>query len=432
MSTRWTLHVENFAKIKSADIEIAPFVGIVGENNTGKSYLMSLLWGLMTFPAIPFDIEMDTSCEPYRKCKNIVESHHEASFILSEEEKRVFIEYFNACLRINKSEILQTAFNYKVKADAIEIREYSSNVTYRVTFSLGKLTNSQGVKRDCDHFAGFRDASPGSFLALSRMLLLQGIGNVSWFSGAHFFPASRTGFMLTYPQLVGQSLEDNYSLATEPRTKTQLTLPYIRFLQFITSYKEAEDNNPDEPFADFVENELTHGRIMSTEAKMPVLTYRPDGSEKNLPLHVSSSVVTEVAPLLMAFRDKEKRGVYFIEEPEAHLHPELQKKMAQLLIRMSNGGKGVFITTHSDTIIQHINNMLMLGKTDSKDLMTKYGYKTEDLLKTENVKLYQFVHDEDGMSILMPLEKTDYGFVVPTFNDSLKNLLDETYAFQGE
>ncbi|MEI3279735.1 MAG: AAA family ATPase [Eubacterium ramulus] len=48
MNKRWTLHVENFAKIKSADVTIAPLMCFVGDNNSGKSYLMSVLWGILT------------------------------------------------------------------------------------------------------------------------------------------------------------------------------------------------------------------------------------------------------------------------------------------------------------------------------------------------------------------------------------------------
>ena len=31
----WTMHVEDFGKIKSADIEVAPMTLFVGDNNSG-------------------------------------------------------------------------------------------------------------------------------------------------------------------------------------------------------------------------------------------------------------------------------------------------------------------------------------------------------------------------------------------------------------
>ena len=40
--------VEDFGKIKHAEIEMKPMMMFVGDNNSGKSYLMSLLWGLLS------------------------------------------------------------------------------------------------------------------------------------------------------------------------------------------------------------------------------------------------------------------------------------------------------------------------------------------------------------------------------------------------
>lgn len=45
MDQRWTLHVENIGKVLAADIQIAPLICFVGDNNSGKSYIMTLLWG---------------------------------------------------------------------------------------------------------------------------------------------------------------------------------------------------------------------------------------------------------------------------------------------------------------------------------------------------------------------------------------------------
>lgn len=47
MDQRWTLHVENIGKVLVADIQIAPLICFVGDNNSGKSYIMTLLWGLI-------------------------------------------------------------------------------------------------------------------------------------------------------------------------------------------------------------------------------------------------------------------------------------------------------------------------------------------------------------------------------------------------
>ncbi len=42
----WKLKVSEYGKIESAEIETAPLTLFVGDNNSGKSYLVSLLWGI--------------------------------------------------------------------------------------------------------------------------------------------------------------------------------------------------------------------------------------------------------------------------------------------------------------------------------------------------------------------------------------------------
>lgn len=42
----WKVRVEDYGKIKSAEIEMAPLTLFVGDNNSGKSYLLALLWGI--------------------------------------------------------------------------------------------------------------------------------------------------------------------------------------------------------------------------------------------------------------------------------------------------------------------------------------------------------------------------------------------------
>lgn len=50
-------------------------------------------------------------------------------------------------------------------------------------------------------------------------------------------------------------------------------------------------------------------------------------------------------------------GTVCYEEPETCLHPQLQLQMGRLLIRMVRQGITVVATTHSDIILQHVNNI---------------------------------------------------------------------------
>ena len=142
-------------------------------------------------------------------------------------------------------------------------------------------------------------------------------------------------------------------------------------------------------------------------------------------MFVASGVVTEMTPLLL-FLKYANLGTMLMEEPEISLHPELQWSFARVLIRLHNKGVRVFITTHSDIILQHINNMLKLETIESKEaLLRKFGYEPEDLLKREDVAVYQFDVGEDNLTRVTRLPCGDYGFEAKTFYDTLKKLNDQ-------
>jgi predicted ATPase len=60
-------------------------------------------------------------------------------------------------------------------------------------------------------------------------------------------------------------------------------------------------------------------------------------------------------------RHLERFPVLVLEEPEAHLHPELQRVVAQVVVRLIRKGVCVWITTHSEIFCQQINNFIKLG-----------------------------------------------------------------------
>lgn len=156
-----------------------------------------------------------------------------------------------------------------------------------------------------------------------------------------------------------------------------------------------------------------------------------------MPLYITSSVITELAPLSLLLQSGINFKTIIIEEPEAHLHPALQKRMAQFIVRLVNNKKSVWVTTHSDTVLQHVNNMLKLAKrpaAERKQLMEQFDYEQVDLLQDRQVRMYQFSKDseEHDSTVVQELKPQKYGFEVPSFNDALERILNEVYAFQGE
>jgi predicted ATPase len=78
--------------------------------------------------------------------------------------------------------------------------------------------------------------------------------------------------------------------------------------------------------------------------------------------------------------------VIFIEEPEAHLHPEIQIALIEVFAKLSDLNLKIFITSHSNYMFNKINNLLLDNKID-KDKIMVYHLVKNDNGSTQNKEM---------------------------------------------
>jgi predicted ATPase len=92
--------------------------------------------------------------------------------------------------------------------------------------------------------------------------------------------------------------------------------------------------------------------------------------------------ISYALPIIVAVLAAEKDSILFIENPESHLHPQGQAKLAELMALAAQNGVQIFIETHSEHII---NGTLVAVK--------KYQSEQRGIAH-DKVRIYYFERDE--------------------------------------
>ncbi|HTW66410.1 MAG TPA: AAA family ATPase, partial [Bryobacteraceae bacterium] len=97
--------------------------------------------------------------------------------------------------------------------------------------------------------------------------------------------------------------------------------------------------------------------------------------------------VSQVLPVLVALRAAEPGRLVYLEEPEIHLHPRAQTKLADALAKAAKRGVRVVAETHSALLLRAIQTLVAKGELDP------------DL-----VVFHWFTRDRDGVTRVTPAE----------------------------
>jgi len=103
--------------------------------------------------------------------------------------------------------------------------------------------------------------------------------------------------------------------------------------------------------------------------------------------------VSQTLPVLVALITASNKQVVYIEQPELHLHPRAQLKMAEIINRAVQRGVKVVIETHSSILIRGIQTLVAKGMLE-KGLLS-LNWFTQDS-KTGRSKVDRAEIDDNG------------------------------------
>ena len=203
------------------------------------------------------------------------------------------------------------------------------------------------------------------------------VGDLHW--PAFYLPADRTGVVHAHSAIVSSMIDSAPLAGLQPLGRApMISGVFAAFLRQLIQVDQVP-RQPDEASRDVVryvsrqiEKKILHGTVGVEHSELinyPHFTYRPDGWKEDLPLMHASSMVSDLAPIVLYLRHLARPGnVLIIEEPESHLHPAMQVELTRQLAKLVQAGYRLIITTHSEWILEELANILRRSQLSSDDL----------------------------------------------------------------
>ena len=470
------LSVQNFGPIASADIDLRPLTVFVGQSNTGKTYLAALIyalhqnfegfsrvpWAYRTFsyldfryrhpsrhhlPEPPAELEeemqdvfekLNTPGRPFKvsdlplQARAVLQNNLEDAESLEAQLKRCFdLESVSDLIRATSN------FPHNEMAVALKVREDKQTCW---TFNMRHCKSGTTIKGDVDEnmvLLSPQDLARREILDFRDVVKLLRV-SMRDIADAYYLPAARSGIMQSHGVIANSLIENATRLGLERFPAIPVLSGMIAdFLKVIVSY-DGHRGSSDEMrrIAKALENEVLQGEIgviWSLPERYPEFFYHPKETARALRMSQSSSMVSELAPLVLFLRGIVRPGdLLIIEEPEAHLHPGAQTAIALTLARLVRAGVRVIVTTHSSWFLQQIANIIRLGEV--------YRHKDSTLtsasrLLKEEVGAWWFHRDKPVTEIpfdrIEGIEPRDYEDVAETLYNRSVDLQEQLAEIIG-
>ncbi len=227
----------------------------------------------------------------------------------------------------------------------------------------------QARREERDYYLG------GLIEPLTSLALPQLVGPL--YRPAFYLPADRTGVMHAHRVVVSAMIGSAPMAGLRPAAGTPMLSGVLAdFLQQLVEldsppYWRARPRfdpsagrraRSQGDFGTKLEDALLGGSVRvnrSETISYPHFTYQPKGWKTSLPLMNASSMVSELAPVVLYLRHMvSPDDVLIIEEPESHLHPAMQVEFTRQLAALIHAGIRVIITTHSDWVLETLANLV--------------------------------------------------------------------------
>jgi predicted ATPase len=432
------IQIRNFGPIKEFDFELEKnLVAIFGKNNIGKSYATTIVYlilkNLLNQSKIElnsfamdstlvrfiedlkrvFDEKGDIHKEMakifgYLLQKTLVENIQESFYATFEELDSIISQFSKKETRI----VIGTDIGQLIialKKGELVVKDFlltTSNDQSGILNRLIKSLNQHSKTSEFDmianvilsaiynHFCLVNDKISVYYLPSSRSGLYKALSSFSQI----FFELSKSRRFLTKK--------------VEIPSLSEVVSDYLVGLSN-TKMRKANINNAILSIVDDIQKDILKGDVIFDNDTQKIF-YKPQQTDLVLDISLASSMVSELSPIvcylkyLVAFAGE--KSLIFIEEPEAHLHPETQILLMEIFAKLVNANVKIVMTSHSNYMFNKMNNLILDGKIEIAS--------TQSIVLTET---------NEG-SIAKSIDVDELGIDDENFIDATEELFNEKMA----
>ena len=258
----------------------------------------------------------------------------------------------------------------------------------------------------------------------------------------YYLPASRSGLyqaLSAFTPIIAELTQNRFFMQNKSIELPSLSEPLADYFIDLSTVDKKHINNEFESIIQLLQNDILRGEVDYNELTKRIL-YKPNGIDLELNLSEASSMVSELSPLVLYFKHilnnkytstksrdtffydpyysdlsrKKMKGndILFIEEPEAHLHPEVQVKLIEIFAKLTKLNLKVIITSHSNYMFNKLNNLLIKNEINKNKVM-----------------VYHLVRSTDGTTINSDMKVTENGINDDNFQDVSEQLYYERLEY---